>query len=1781
MQQVEECLRDLAAEARKKHPGVKEASERATLRLRALQNQYIAAVRASNQSGAPAPTTALFQSSELLHPFLLAANYPNANSRLLSIAFRAMRLLMEAKAVLPSDAIHLVRVWMIQAQVVAGHYQKVYRKELKEVIPSPTSTSSSSSWFGWSSKTETPAATTVVKNAVSSSSGQAGTGHQTAEELEQLAKDILGCLLQLIDMLKSEAVADEVWSSSVALGCVFFESVPARHRVREASRSTLMQVLQALFSAAEDERLAAATWNDLLILAAGDKRTSQLAGAFYLCKKTSSTSSATAMSFPPSAVFALELMTDIWPHRSWPETLVSPTMSTTLSLLSSVKTASTEHTLRIVQWTTTLLEATAADYPNECRELLRQLIRPIATATDACRSHHDFEDGYVYSREEALLRAEEGAGSLACFLPTTALWKAGMCLEAVYSLLGHAHTRTILVDAPDTMAALAEALSDFATIAASCRDHMLGLVEFAESLQLESTEVFARAAQQFKPSLFRKAEAAISSGSPIEKESDSTRPSESRSAPSSANAPATSSSHPTAVLGESLWIALQGVLRIAESLQGQDDLLPLVEEIFAPSLAVLQHYLKRFAGCKELIQLALKGYSSLADVCVPIPECTLQRKALLTSLCKLSLPSWGKQDASCLLQDNHVRTLLFLFRIVHSHYDAIASEWDIILRTFEELSVMAVASSQLSDESYHAALAVSAVFDRFAAFSTCFSTESLLQMVEALTDIAKSAVEDRDVLGDSDTVIPQRASLAMVSSNDDKHGSDSKDTISGKIMSIGVRAIYGTGSDAKADDSKVLTERTKNTYYEEYRRDFAQRLSSTKSTVRVGSIGRIPFSIALLVDVIMANFFRSEACGDRFSEMLSTLASSSPAARPFTMDIMSMLTMSQVSQDRALPVHFMGPGRIVFGDPMQSQLWAVEPTDQPTAKSGENKTQAQLLAPICHTMLTTEKAAVAESALGALTSILEGVGHNLNGEVWSEVIEAVGSLSGDPAYKLDRSSPEWSSCCLMAFRSLKFIVDDFLDQVSSSNDSSVSSLLDCCSSFGSSRHDVNTSLTAVGLLWTIADQDAGADSIDRALSKLVLLAKDNRPEVRNASVNTLFSCIAGRGGTFSRERWESCFTDSVFSLYEVVVSKSRGEEKEDTLVEPSSRYKVSLHHSRDSASKQWCATQVVVLRGLIRVLRNFFHQLLDTTDENGANGVPWFQDAWVKLLDYAFEAASQGGGRDTLDIRSVGVELLVLCCQLSSKAGIQAAATPARVGTNMEVVNGALRSVREAQPSNSSHERTQSAASELSRQSLFLESFEGLESYKEYVEKLSPDEANEDKSLQQVLHKFAFGLAQLFECCKEHELAPQKPSRSLIRLESNTKAEEYEEVLEVRFVRIVATITDAATVDHKSRFLNQTQRACFALLQAMAVFGSLAAFKQLVSLAGEALLVRRESDDDYSETPAADEPITPSLLSIEASTIVSEEVVKDAVSDECKALVLYQVLCLFTSDDSTGSGSAVSRPYYKRIVPIISSGLAAVSRLNENPPDGARICELVWTSLLRALSRMLSPIPIGRDMTKISRVGEVVDIINTAKEHVPSSHRAELCTVVSYGASKSFEVAKQHDGFSDGHSGTDKGKKSLAHRNDLLKLFSVCLSASCSLQPEDALLRSITKQALSDALHQGDGNETSGFTEGVALTVCKAMTENKAMDSLVLASFSLLCKLLGGKNTAIREAVGDVFEAVDVSEILVSAQKRYEDAESRADEAEAKVKELSATIDKMHKTNESLRRDVAALEASL
>eukprot|EP00542_Grammatophora_oceanica_P003101 CAMPEP_0194068324 /NCGR_PEP_ID=MMETSP0009_2-20130614/87035_1 /TAXON_ID=210454 /ORGANISM="Grammatophora oceanica, Strain CCMP 410" /LENGTH=257 /DNA_ID=CAMNT_0038721413 /DNA_START=54 /DNA_END=823 /DNA_ORIENTATION=- len=252
---------------------------------------------------------------------------------------------------------------------------------------------------------------------------------------------------------------------------------------------------------------------------------------------------------------------------------------------------------------------------------------------------------------------------------------------------------------------------------------------------------------------------------------------------------------------------------------------------------------------------------------------------------------------------------------------------------------------------------------------------------------------------------------------------------------------------------------------------------------------------------------------------------------------MALLATSDITSEPSLPTSFTGPGRLIAENPKGAEIFVVVavPND---ANAGVSSKHA-FLTELCSSIVATDDASFAEAGILAVRSILENAGQHISGQVWVDVINAVTSISGAQE-DASRTGSEWSTCSATAFSCVKLIVDDFLDQLPPTSDTSVISprqaLFDCCSSFGRSRHDLNTSLTSIGLLWTIADQDSDSASVDRALSMLVLLSSDSRPEVRNCAVNTLFSCVVGRGQRFSDQQWETCMSQIVFGAYDGILA---------------------------------------------------------------------------------------------------------------------------------------------------------------------------------------------------------------------------------------------------------------------------------------------------------------------------------------------------------------------------------------------------------------------------------------------------------------------------------------------------------------------------------------------------------------------------------------------------------------------------------------------------------------------
>lgn len=247
-----------------------------------------------------------------------------------------------------------------------------------------------------------------------------------------------------------------------------------------------------------------------------------------------------------------------------------------------------------------------------------------------------------------------------------------------------------------------------------------------------------------------------------------------------------------------------------------------------------------------------------------------------------------------------------------------------------------------------------------------------------------------------------------------------------------------------------------------------------------------------------------------------------------------------------------------------------------------------------------------------------------------------------------------------------------------------------------------------------------------------------------------------------------------------------------------------------------------------------------TSDSNDL----WFLQSWNEILRLSFDSALSGEG-ETLDVRLAGIELLALCAQLTCQAGIGAAGTSARVGTNMEVVGGALRRVRAAVELKATVEKfsvLNHPEVESSRQKLFDVSFDKLDDLRVHLEQ-NRDVHNagtkgfmpSHSSQTQTLTKLIGELTKLYECCKSNEMLPGLCELQLdISIEDNG-------CYESRFLRLLLVIVENSGNDNNSRYLNQVQRGVMSLLQGMASNSSLRAFKALTTISGDYLFVRSKA----------------------------------------------------------------------------------------------------------------------------------------------------------------------------------------------------------------------------------------------------------------------------------------------------------------------------------------------------
>ncbi|CAG5101303.1 Similar to mon2: Protein MON2 homolog (Drosophila melanogaster) [Cotesia congregata] len=286
------------------------------------------------------------------------------------------------------------------------------------------------------------------------------------------------------------------------------------------------------------------------------------------------------------------------------------------------------------------------------------------------------------------------------------------------------------------------------------------------------------------------------------------------------------------------------------------------------------------------------------------------------------------------------------------------------------------------------------------------------------------------------------------------------------------------------------------------------------------------------------------------------------------------------------------------------------------------KLQTLLLGPLAE-LSSVGHADVRHRQLECVLQVLQGGGETLF-HGWPLVLGIIGAVSDHHGETLVR----------IAFQCLQLVVTDFLPVMTWR---CLPLCVDTAAKFGSQTQELNISLTAVGLMWNLSDYffqnqeklchslkgDTGSifpdfpgttnmppfDKLWMCLyTRLGDLCVDSRPAVRKSASQTLFSTISAHGGLLNQPTWQAVLWQVLFPLLDKVrnLSSSASNEKVDT------SGNILIHHSRNTAQKQWAETQVLTLSGVARVF-NTKRQLLQMLGD--------FPRAWSLLLEFIEHSA--------------------------------------------------------------------------------------------------------------------------------------------------------------------------------------------------------------------------------------------------------------------------------------------------------------------------------------------------------------------------------------------------------------------------------------------------------------------------------------------------------------------------------------------------------------------------------
>lgn len=339
--------------------------------------------------------------------------------------------------------------------------------------------------------------------------------------------------------------------------------------------------------------------------------------------------------------------------------------------------------------------------------------------------------------------------------------------------------------------------------------------------------------------------------------------------------------------------------------------------------------------------------------------------------------------------------------------------------------------------------------------------------------------------------------------------------------------------------------------------------------------------------------------------------------------------------------------RLYAADSLTMLVRVVLSKNQEIDKKELNTLQLLLISPLL-SLTSNQYVDVRLKQLECVQQILQLCGQSLT-QSWSLVLQIISITSHSHNELLVRSG----------FQGLQLVVTDFLPSLPAL---CLPVCIAVASQYGVQNEDLNISLTSIGLLWNIADflfqnKSAVVQSLDGValiadtnsseesatehhsaididittidqfeLTKaqsllsqftnnlppfdtlwmllflnLTKLCVNDRPAVRKSASQTLFSTVMAHGPLLQLDTWPDVLWKILFPLLTKVNSLA-GSASTSSL-----SGSIMMHHSRDTAHKQWAETQVLIITGVARLFQS---------RRNALSTLDCYLNVWTTFLDY-------------------------------------------------------------------------------------------------------------------------------------------------------------------------------------------------------------------------------------------------------------------------------------------------------------------------------------------------------------------------------------------------------------------------------------------------------------------------------------------------------------------------------------------------------------------------------------